>query len=378
MSKRYLLVGKNYNNSDAKKLHFNFIVAASIAAAVFVLAPLASADTFDQQIQNLRNQNAQVQVKDAALEADAADLGAVISNLRAQIASLEASINDNLAKRDDLNAKIAAAEAELVKQRAILGTSIKEMYLEGRMSTFEKLVTSKDLSEYVDKEQATSVVQAKINKSLETINALKAQQVTQRAAVEKLLADQQAMQVLLDTQRAENARLLALNQAQQSELDSSIKNNNAQISNLKRQQAIENAKNFVGTINYSGGSGGYPYANAPFPNAMIDPWGMYQRQCVSYTAWKVASTGRSMPYWGGRGNANQWDDNARAAGIPIDTAPRVGDIAVSNAGTYGHVMYVERVNSDGTIYISQYNAAWDGRYSEGTRTTAGLYFIHFP
>ena len=56
---------------------------------------------------------------------------------------------------------------------------------------------------------------------------------------------------------------------------------------------------------------------------------------------------------------------------------RVGDVAVSNSGTYGHVMYVEAVHGDGTITISQYNADWKGNYSEGRRSTRGLTFVHF-
>jgi surface antigen len=121
----------------------------------------------------------------------------------------------------------------------------------------------------------------------------------------------------------------------------------------------------------------YPWANAPFPNSIADPWGMYERQCVSYTAWKVASSGRHMPSWGGHGSAKLWDDNARAEGIPVDTTPRVGDVAISNSGSYGHSMYVEAVNGDGTISVSQYNANLDGRYSEAVINSSGLVFIHF-
>ncbi|MDB5181654.1 MAG: hypothetical protein JWP13_417 [Candidatus Saccharibacteria bacterium] len=122
----------------------------------------------------------------------------------------------------------------------------------------------------------------------------------------------------------------------------------------------------------------YPYANSSWPNNEADPWGMYKRQCVSYTAWAVAASGRNMPYWGGKGNANQWDDNARAAGIPVDSSPRVGDVAVRNSGSFGHVMYVDSVNGDGTINVSQYNANWNGAYSTATVGTSGLVFIHFP
>jgi surface antigen len=101
---------------------------------------------------------------------------------------------------------------------------------------------------------------------------------------------------------------------------------------------------------------------------------MYNRECVSYTAFRVAASGRYVPW--GLGNANQWDDNARARGIPVDSNPRPGDVAISNAGAFGHAMYVESV-SGGTIFVSQYNAALDGRYSTKTISAAGLVFIHF-
>jgi surface antigen len=104
---------------------------------------------------------------------------------------------------------------------------------------------------------------------------------------------------------------------------------------------------------------------------------MYNRECVSYTAFKVWQSGRYMPYWGGRGNANRWPTNARNAGIPVDGEPRVGDVAISLSGYYGHAMYVERVNGDGTIKVSQYNYGIRGEYSEMTISKSGLYFIHF-
>ena len=104
---------------------------------------------------------------------------------------------------------------------------------------------------------------------------------------------------------------------------------------------------------------------------------MYNRECVSYTAFRVAASGRYMPYWGGHGNANQWPDSARAAGIPVDGNPQVGDVAISMAGPYGHAMYVEAVGG-GKVRVSQYNyGSPAGTYSEMTISAAGLYFIHF-
>jgi surface antigen len=85
-----------------------------------------------------------------------------------------------------------------------------------------------------------------------------------------------------------------------------------------------------------------------------------------------------MPNWGGVGNANQWPDNARNAGIPVDSNPQAGDVAIMNVGWAGHAMYVDSVNDDGTINISQYNGTYDGTYSTTTISASGLQFIHFP
>ncbi len=41
-------------------------------------------------------------------------------------------------------------------------------------------------------------------------------------------------------------------------------------------------------------------------------------------------------------------------------------------------MYVEDVLDDGRLLISQYNAGWDGRYSEAIISGNGLSFIRFP
>jgi surface antigen len=130
----------------------------------------------------------------------------------------------------------------------------------------------------------------------------------------------------------------------------------------------------------SGGApcgGGYPgYLCNAAQDTVVDPWGMFNRECVSYTAYKVAASGRHMPYWGGRGNANQWPDSARADGIPVDGNPKAGDVAISLAGPYGHAMYVEAVNG-GSVYVSQYNYGVPGTYSTMTIPASGLYFLHF-
>jgi len=122
--------------------------------------------------------------------------------------------------------------------------------------------------------------------------------------------------------------------------------------------------------------GGYPekWCNQPI-DSVVDNWGMYNRECVSYTAWKVAASGRYMPY--GFGDANNWPRAAQHADIAVDQTPKAGDVAIRRDHKFGHSMYVESVNNDGTINISQYNVDSSGGYDQDTIKPDGLLFIHF-
>jgi surface antigen len=335
------------------------------------------ADQYDQQIQALQAQNNNLAAQGQALAQQAASFETTIANLQNQISTLETQIQINQTRQQQLQSQIAETQVKIDQQKKVLGENIHAMYVEGDISTFEMLASSKDLSKFVDKQQYRSSVKDKITGILDTINALKKQLDAQKAEVDKIITDQRAIQSQLDAQRAEQARLLAMNESQRAQLGSQMQANSSKMSSLRSQQAAANARLFGNGVRNVVDGSGYPYRNAPWPNEISDPWGMYMRQCVSYTAWKVAASGRHMPYWGGVGNANQWDDNARADGISVDSSPRVGDVAISNNGYYGHAMYVEAVYGDGTIYVSQYNAAWTGTYSEARINKGALVFIHF-
>ncbi len=138
------------------------------------------------------------------------------------------------------------------------------------------------------------------------------------------------------------------------------------------------------TVNSSANS--YPPTLSEAPkDSLVDPWGMYNRECVSYAAFKVAQSGRTMPYWGGVGNAQQWPSNAIADGIPVDRNPLKGDIAIAFNSEHGHAMYVEAVNGR-DVTISQYNWPVNGQWGVWSEMTLSadnsllgpMYFIHFP
>lgn len=394
-----------YSSKAIKTKKIGKIQVALTAATLVSILIAASqmqvyAVDYNAEIQKLRNQNTANESSRNNLQNTALSLEARIANLQTTISALESLILSNQNLQNDLTRQIAEHQAAIAREQQTLKESMRQMYVESDMSMIEKMASSKTLSEYVEKEEYSLSAQAAVKKSLDKIAALKTQQEKEKKHVDTLIADSRSMQNQVAAEKSEVDRLLAMNQQEQAAFGQSIATNNSQITNLQRQQAEENAR-FLreqtalasAARQRSGGapvavqstpsniravSGyNYPWANAPWPNDIPDPWGMYQRQCVSYTAWKVAASGRHMPNWGGRGNANQWDDNARAAGIPVDRNPRVGDVAVRNAGTYGHVMYVEAVHGDGSIRISQYNANWDGRYSEATIFPGDLVFIHF-
>jgi surface antigen len=350
--------------------------------------PIVRADQFDQQIKDLQSQNSGASASVGQLQAQANTYQDAISQLQAQIGALQGQITDNQNKQASLAQQITDKQNEIIHQRAVLGDDIKAMYVDGQITTIEQLATSKDLSDFVDKEEYRNTIQTTIQNTLKQIASLQQQLQGQKAQIDQLLTDQKSQQSQLASAQSQQNSLLAYNQQQQTAYTQQIQANSSKISDLRRQQAAANAALFAsgnGTHLIAGNNGNDTYPNSwrnASQDSLIDSWGMYNRECVSYTAWKVAASGRHMPYWGGVGNANQWDDDARAANIPVDGNPKVGDVAIKNSGPYGHAMYVEHVYADGAIYVSQYNASLNGTYSEAyisaaTISAYDLVFIHF-
>lgn len=73
-------------------------------------------------------------------------------------------------------------------------------------------------------------------------------------------------------------------------------------------------------------------------------------QCTYYVYDRVG--GKIGSTWG---NANNWANAAASAGYTVNNRPFAGAIMQSTAGAYGHVAYVESVNSNGSITVSEMN-----------------------
>ncbi|WP_016912678.1 LysM peptidoglycan-binding domain-containing protein [Mammaliicoccus vitulinus] len=96
-------------------------------------------------------------------------------------------------------------------------------------------------------------------------------------------------------------------------------------------------------------------------------------QCTYYAFSKRPDIGNT---WG---NANNWANAAAQSGYTVNNSPSAGAILQSTAGGYGHVAYVDRVNSDGSIQVSEMNYQGVGVVSSRTisASAAGAYnYIH--
>ena len=104
-----------------------------------------------------------------------------------------------------------------------------------------------------------------------------------------------------------------------------------------------------------------PYRSAP-KDSLVDPSTCYNRECVSYCAWKIReAVGRWLKRTGDM-NAKNWIYRLPENGFtkvvpkPINGGKYVG---VSTAGAYGHVLWFEH-----DTVISEYNYNYLGNYGE--------------
>jgi surface antigen/peptidoglycan hydrolase CwlO-like protein len=339
------------------------VVAAISPQGSTVLA----ANYYEEQIAKLQKEIDGYNDRAKELSEQADSLSNAIALLQNQQDAINAEINLNKAKIAELNGQIAENEAKIQEQGAVLGDTLVDMHLDKRTTPLEILASSKNLSDYVDKAAQQATVEEQVNASINKINELKKKLEEEKVTVERLLKDQEARSSQLASTKQQQQNLLDSTQGQEATYKELTAKNNEEISRLKAEQIKLNQSSTGGGTVVAGdpNHGGYPaYLNNAGKDSLVDPWGMYNRECVSYTAWKVHQNYGNMPYWGGIGNANQWDNNAERYGIPYGKTPKAGSVIIFNSGRYGHAAWVESVNSNGTINLSEYNWGGDGQYHE--------------
>ena len=386
------------------------IVTKSVIVAMAVLTvagtsfvyqpPQVQADKFDDQIQALQREI------DAYAE-EARKLSDQTSSLQAQLdiysterAQIQAQIAISQTKYTQLQEQIAETEKQIEQNRKILGDTLADLYIDDQISPLEMLASSNTIGDYVDKQEYRSAIRDQLSAKIVKIQELKVALEAQKTDVERTLGDQKNAQNALAAKEAEQAALVAQTRGQQSAYQQLAVETNERKLEIQRQQqaAIEAA-----IIAASGGvagtilpgdpnKGGYPWeagctvdenavSHGGYNGNGSDPLGYGCRQCVSYTAWKVMQKTDYEPRWWG--NANMWPGSAQSAGFSTGNTPQVGSVGIISAGQYGHAVWIEAVNGDGTVDVSQYNyynaggSGW-GHYSK-MRVSSATYdtYIYF-
>lgn len=351
----------------------------------------ASADQYDDKINALQQQINNYNTQAGQLNTQALTLQNAVAQLDSEKAVLQTQIDLSQTKYDQLTAQIADTKSKIQQNKDALGTTIANLYVDGSVSPLEMLASSKNISDYLDKQQYQNSVRDQLTSTIKTINDLKTKLDAEKTDVEKVLSTQKDARATLITKENDQANLLAQTQGQEAAYQNLISSNTAQIAAARATQAAIRARaNSTGgyTLVDAGSLAGYPWNSSNCAMSYYYSTGGSDgnggdghtygcRQCVSYVAYRVAkATGYYYDDLGNGGSAaynlvhkHGWTD--------LGSTPQPGSVA-SLWGTYGapyssgsnpgHTAYVEDVSPDGSkVLVTQYNYDYGtgyGMYSE--------------
>jgi surface antigen/peptidoglycan hydrolase CwlO-like protein len=396
--KRWSTTPVSKNKYTAKKIS---IITVSVLLALtmpFGFMNVVKADTFEERIASIQRQIEEFEAQASKLNGQADSLQKELDALTAQKNVIQKQVDLKQAEHDKLVHDIAENQKKIETSKDVLGETIADLYVSNEISPLEMLASSQNVADFVDKQTYRNAMRDNLHSTIVAIKKAKKQLEVQKKDVERVLAEQKFARDELANKENQQASLVAATRGQQAAYTRLVGERQNQKLAVQREQqaAIEAAaRRAGGPVNILPGDpnkGGYPWEAGCWLDANAwshggaygdgsDPLGYGCRQCVSYTAWKVGQrTGNFPRYWG---NANMWPNSARKAGYATGSTPRANSVGVISAGFYGHVVWVEAVNGDGTIDISQYNyynaggPGW-GHYSK-MRVSAATYdtYIYF-
>lgn len=357
----------------------------------------AHADRFDDQIKAIRNQVNQYQAQANELHKKGDTLQAALNTITAEKNTIQAQLDLSQARYDKLTNDIAVNKKKLADSQAALGDIIANLYVDGSISPLEMLASSKNVGEYMDKHEYRSAISDKLNKTISSVKTLKAQLEKDQKDVEKVLEDQKSQRATLAAKEAEQQQLVEKTRSDEAVYQQQVTAGKAQMASIAAQQRAALARitnggvNNAGSVgafqfrNFSGntGCGGGGYSLCGAQDSYADQWGLYNRECVSYTAWAAYTRfGKQVLNFAGAGNAYQWPSTTSSRmGATVNNTPEVGAVAIlpatSGFAPIGHAMLVESIQGGGWVHVSQYNFGGTGEYSTMDIASSGVVFIHF-
>ena len=290
-----------------------------------------------------------------------------VNELMAQVAAKQNEIAATEREVEELRMQIANTEARLKEELEALAEVLVSMHFDGDAEPITILAGSSSISDLAERAARSEVVRQQVSVATAKIRETKAGLEADKERVELLLEQQVLARNQLEASRIEQQNLVAKFQN-----DAAAYEEDAERARLAKIAAEEeyqrtHPEEFVIGVSYSG-LNSYPWRdNCPdeqdeYYTAYNGTYiGGYVCECVSYAGWKAfeASGGRVTGAWWG--HAKSWAVSAAAAGFVVDKIPSAYSIGQSGSPYdygYGHVFWVESVNADGSINITEYNNWW--------------------
>ena len=377
-------------NKKIKTFFVLTIVSALVLSLIFTPVKSAFADYQVCRSDACKAKQAEEEaLRQKAAEAtnEAQTVEGEIAKLNTEIDAIQANIDTSVAMVNDLKEQIKETETRLEEQQTGLASLLVEMHFNKDEDSVSILASSKTLSDYAEKRARTENIKNQIAAAIDSIKELKKDLEGQKADVERLIEEQEGQRAAIASKRQE-----------QQEIADKYHENAAAFSadaDKKHQEMLAEVEWIRTQVQSSGNIGGprstagndtYPWRNACLyedkgPWAVVNwksgGYGGLYCQCVDYAGWKVYEYTHGQVVAETWGNANMWASSAqRYSQIWVDNVPAANTVAVSGYGGYGHVMWVESVNPDGSLNITEYNW-YPYTFSSGVVTNpTGLSYIH--
>ena len=387
-------------------------VVTGTALALGTLAPSVNAQDIDSQINSANSQIQNLNNQKQAVAGQVEQLSQDLTNVQSRINSVQAEQETAKANLEVLKAEISKLETLIAERNERLKDQARAVQVNGARSYVDFLLNADSITDVVnrigvivdlvganrqlmqeqarDKEQVetkeeaqkANLVQQEANEaqlqnlqtelsatfnrhkatlanlSNEELEAIAARdglvQEKERLAAEKARADAEKAAAQKAAEEAKEAMLKATEEAvaKAAATPAAATASTPATIAAKSESASTPAKaaNIV-----VGGS----FA-APNPSFVAALNGGYFGQCTYYMYNRFAQLGAPIRTTA-LGNAAEWPANAAAAGYGVSSTPRAGTAIVFQRGVggadpvYGHVGFVERVNADGSLFISEMN-----------------------
>ena len=393
------------------------VLVTGTVLSLGALAPSVNAQDFDSQIETVNSSIANINEKKSAVNSTIDTLAKELSDVQTKIDTTQAKKAEVQEQIETIKAEIAKLEKVIAERNTRLEEQARSVQTNGARSYLDFLLNAESLSDAVsrigvvmdlmganrelmqqqaeDKKQVESKEEAQQEKlaeqeaaekelaSLQTelndtfsknkvlLANLSQEELAEIAKRDGLVAEKEAFQKRLAEEKAkaeaeaariaEASRQALAAQASQSQTTATQTSYEAPApaaaaSTASSSTSTPAAQTQTSSYTYTTG-GGFPAVDPSFRASLN---GGYFGQCTYYVFNRMAQVGTPIGH-SMMGNAAEWPSYARSYGYSVSHSPSAGSAIVFQQGlagadpTYGHVAFVEAVNADGSLYISEMN-----------------------